>query len=268
MLVPLHEYADLVVRATDGSLGALEDVLFDDGRWAIRYVVVNAKEFDRKVAISPMAIGEIDWSAREVAIRLSLEQIKNGPDLLATPEIPRTREQEYASYHGYPAYWGGPALWAWAGAPGALAGPPRQDYLLADGSSPALQSRHHQDDLRSMADLRGAHLYASDGGLGHIEDVMVDHQSWHVPYVVIDIGNWMGGQIRLVPTANIALVDWTARAVQVDTTRLQIEAAPTFDLGKPLDRAAEQILAGYHRQLQPRTGTTPWETVQESRSPR
>jgi hypothetical protein len=256
MLHRLHDYSRLTIHAPDGELGTVTDSLFDDARWTIRYLVVRAEMFGRKIAVSPLAITETHWPARKMTSRLSLQQMRNGRDLLATPRMPRTREQEHASYHGYPAHWGGPALWAWAGAPGALAGPPPDEYIVAAHAPASSRVDPRQFELRSLAELRGVHLHAVNGGIGHVDDVMIDHENWHVPYLLIDTSNWIGGRARLVPAAKVTAVDWTARNVYLDLTREQIKESPAFDIDKPLDRTAQEKLAAYYdRPVAPRVPT-------------
>jgi hypothetical protein len=40
--------------------------------------------------------------------------------------------------------------------------------------------------------MRGFHVQATDGGIGHVTEFLVD-ENWHVRYVVIDTSNWIGG---------------------------------------------------------------------------
>ena len=42
MLHNVKELEDYAVGASDGELGTVKDVYFDDQRWAIRYMVVEA----------------------------------------------------------------------------------------------------------------------------------------------------------------------------------------------------------------------------------
>ena len=45
------------IRATDGVIGTVDDLYFDDEDWGIRYLVVNTGSWlsNRKVLISPIA---------------------------------------------------------------------------------------------------------------------------------------------------------------------------------------------------------------------
>ena len=46
--------------------------------------------------------------------------------------------------------------------------------------------------------MRGFHIEATDGGIGHVDDFLVD-ESGMVRYLVVDTSNWPGGDSVLVP---------------------------------------------------------------------
>ena len=49
-------------------------------------------------------------------------------------------------------------------------------------------------------DIRGSHLYGTnDEKLGKIDDVIFDHFSGDVRYVVVDTGGWLSSKKFLVP---------------------------------------------------------------------
>ena len=56
---------DFVIRATDGELGTVEQLYFDDETWAIRYLMVDSGGWlgGRRVLISPMSVTRIDWGS-------------------------------------------------------------------------------------------------------------------------------------------------------------------------------------------------------------
>lgn len=58
MFRTMTEIKEYTIGATDGTIGSVEDLYFDDERWVIRYLVVATGEWlsSRKVLISPMSI--------------------------------------------------------------------------------------------------------------------------------------------------------------------------------------------------------------------
>lgn len=55
MLRTLKDLQGCAIRATDGDLGHVKDVYFDDQRWVVRYLIVKTGSplASRKVLISP-----------------------------------------------------------------------------------------------------------------------------------------------------------------------------------------------------------------------
>src|SRR5688572_17709508 len=99
--------------ASDGRVGAVDDFLFDDERWAIRYLVVDTGRWlpGRQVLISPLSVSETHWDERGLALSISRDEVKNSPSIDVHQPVSRRREQEYFDYYGYPYYWGQAGLW-------------------------------------------------------------------------------------------------------------------------------------------------------------
>jgi hypothetical protein len=69
------------VEATDGSIGHLEDFLFDGRSWQIVYLVVDTRDWlpGRHVLVPPQWFTEIDWSARRAVVKVPREAIESSP---------------------------------------------------------------------------------------------------------------------------------------------------------------------------------------------
>ena len=67
-----------MVRGTDGDIGKIIDVFFDDDRWTIRYLVVETGEWlkGRRVLVSPASLGQSEWKQKVVESRLSYDQVR------------------------------------------------------------------------------------------------------------------------------------------------------------------------------------------------
>ena len=82
--------------------------------------------------------------------------------------------------------------------------------------------------LHKTSRLKGFHLHASDGEIGHVDDFLVD-PSWKVAYMVVDTSNWVGGRSVLVSPTAIANVDVEKQEIRVRLTRKEIEKSPSID---------------------------------------
>ena len=100
------------VRATDGELGTVYQLYFDDETWAIRYFTVTTGWLGgRRVLISPFSIIDVDWQAKRLDVALTKAQVKNSPNIDTDKPVSRQHEIAYSGYYEYPYYWGGPFLW-------------------------------------------------------------------------------------------------------------------------------------------------------------
>ncbi len=79
-------------------------------------------------------------------------------------------------------------------------------------------------------DIRGCTLYGVDGDkLGKIDDVIFDHGSGDIRYVVIDTGGWLRSKKFIVPADRVHVYDRDKDAYQVDLVRAHVERFPPYD---------------------------------------
>lgn len=69
------------VQATDGPIGNLDDLVFDDETWCIRHLVMDTNGWlpGGRVLASPDAITEVDWSQGTVLVAMSREALLQEP---------------------------------------------------------------------------------------------------------------------------------------------------------------------------------------------
>jgi len=243
MLRNVKDLRGYTILATDGAIGEVDDLYFDDDRWAIRYLVVDTGSWlaARKVLISPVAIGRPDWMAQQLPVSLTKAQVERSPDIDTKRPVSRQHETEYLGYYGYPDYWGGAGLWGMGAYPGSLTTEGRFDEAIkARGTSAA----HTPDDchLRSCRAVTGYHIHATDGDIGHVKDLLVDDRTWAIRYLIVDTSNWWGGHDVLVAPQWIEAVSWRDAKVSVDLTRQAVKDAPPYDSAAQLDREQEQAM--------------------------
>ena len=94
MLRTMKDLEGYAIQATDGHIGHLKDVYFDDQRWIVRYLVVETGHWlaSRKVLISPFAIGRPDWTGKVLPVSITKEQVKNSPDIDTDKPVSRQHE--------------------------------------------------------------------------------------------------------------------------------------------------------------------------------
>jgi uncharacterized protein YrrD len=70
------------IEASDESIGHVADFLFEEGTWAIRYLIVDTHKWlhGKHVLVSPLWIREVSWSARKLRLALTRRQIEQSPE--------------------------------------------------------------------------------------------------------------------------------------------------------------------------------------------
>ena len=231
------------VNAIDGEIGNVEDVYFDDVAWAIRYLVVDTGTWltSRKVLISPYSVVSPLSSDAMINVSLTRAQVKDSPDIDTHKPVSRQHEHEYLRYYGYPIYWNTGGLWSMGEYPLM---PPEALSQYGERLEQRESDVNPEDaHLRSIKNVRGYHIEASDGSIGYIDDFIFDVESWAIRYVLVDTSNWRPGCKKVLIATNwIDSIDWLDRKAFTTLTRGAIEKSPPYDESAILEREFETRL--------------------------
>jgi hypothetical protein len=95
------------IVAEDGRIGHVDEILIDPDQWVVRYLVVDTRDWwpGKLVLLVPQAIAAIEAESRTVRVKLTREQIRNGPAFDPDQTIDRKIEEQFLGYYGYPVYW-------------------------------------------------------------------------------------------------------------------------------------------------------------------
>ncbi len=71
------------ILATDGEIGDVEELYFDDEQWAVRYIVVNNGSWlsGRQVLISPFSVTQVDRDNRKLHLCLTQDRVEKSPNI-------------------------------------------------------------------------------------------------------------------------------------------------------------------------------------------
>ena len=100
--------------------------------------------------------------------------------------------------------------------------------------------------LRSIKQLYGDKLGASDGEIGHVKDFYFDDQNWAIRYLVADTGSWLPGRQVLISPHSLGRLDQAEKILRVNLTRKQIEDSPSIESHKPVSRQYEEEYYRYY----------------------
>jgi len=242
MLIKAQTLTGYQLDSLNGKIGLVKEFYFDDRFWIIRYLIADTGKWlpGRQVLLSPYALGAVNGSRGTIAIALTKDQIKDSPSLDSDKPVSHQYEEDFHGYYGYPGYWGG--AYSWGAYP----------YLARNREewrkSPTFE-RTWDPHLRSTRAVTGNHIQAADGELGHVEDFIIDDDTWAIRYLVINTRNWWLGKMVLISPQWIERVDWIEGKVFVSVSRETVKRAPEFTTESQLNREFETRLHDhYNRQ--------------------
>ncbi len=218
------------LRSLDGDIGKVKEFYFDDKHWAIRYLVADTGNWliGNQVLISPYSLIAVNKEEKFISIDLTKKQIEASPNLESDKPVSRQFENAYYGYYGWPAYYSGPYMWG------------TYTYIFRDqeklrntiqGESfnEILKEEKTWDPhLRSSQNMSGLNIQATDGEIGHVDDFIIDDETWAIRYLVIDTVNWWPGKKVLVAPEWIESFNWDESKVFVNLTREMIKRSPEY----------------------------------------
>jgi len=243
MLRSTKELRGYTIRATDGNIGKVHELLFDDLAWIVRYLVADTGNWlpGRKVLLWPGVLGQPDWQSQALPVGLTREQVEHSPAISTDEPVSRQMEMDLHTYYGWTPYWRGGLPTFGLGAAAA-----------AETIAGELQQKDEEDEqesdphLRSTREVIGYHIQARDGEIGHVEDLIVEDETWFIRYLVIDTRNWLPGRTVLVAPAWAEQISWIHRKVYLDLSRESIKNSPEFDPSIPVNREYEVQLYDFY----------------------
>lgn len=104
-------------------------------------------------------------------------------------------------------------------------------------------------------DIRGSKLYGlNDEKLGKIDDVIFDHTTGGIRYIVVDTGGWLSSKRFIVPADRLRASAEHEGDFQVDLNKLQIESFPPYNEEDVKD---EKKWGGYENKYRSKWETGP-----------
>jgi len=200
------------LAAADGAIGKVKDFLFDEAQWTVRWMVADTGEWlpKRKVLISPISLGEPDWNSKLFPVRLTKQEIEDAPGLESDAPVSREYETQWFNQYGWPYYWQGGGIWG------------------------------------SIEEVSHYHIEAADGGIGHVEDFIVDDEPWTIRYIAVNTRNWLPGRKVLLPIETVKSIEWADQKVFLDVDRETVKNSPKYDPFAPINREYEVRLYDYY----------------------
>lgn len=91
--------------------------------------------------------------------------------------------------------------------------------------------------LHSAKMLSGLHIHCLDGMVGHVDDFVIDDETWQVRCLIVETRNWWPGKHVLVELHWIDATHWDDGEVHLKLTREGILRRPPYDGSVPFEDA-------------------------------
>lgn len=239
MLRSAKSLRDYHIHATDGNVGHIKDFYFDGQEWFVRYVVVDTSEWlpSRTVLLVSDILGTPSEKEKALSVELTREQVRNSPDVDTNKPVSRQHELDLFDYYGWSPYWG-------AGRSGFTQHVVRAPQAEEAGQAAVAQAG--DPNLRSVREVAGYSIFATDEKVGHVEDFILSDEDWIVRYLVVNAGNWLSGRRVLISPEWVHEILWRDRTVVVDLTKDEIRGSPPYDPNQPVNRQDETHLYDFY----------------------
>jgi sporulation protein YlmC with PRC-barrel domain len=250
MLLSAQELQGYAIHARDGDLGQVRTFYFDAEGWCIHSMVVDTGSwFSGKYVLLPVdVLGQPDRQYQRLAVDLTQEEVRNSPEVPKHTASSGYEGTAMRTYAGSNVYWSTDPFVLHSVAARPASTPILEAPVAVDTAPRPADMQGRAGLLRSTREVMGYYIQATDGQIGHVEDFIIDTETWHIRYIVVDTRNWWPGEKVLVSPLWIDLIDWDAEQVTVNLSRERIKNSPAYDISVPLDRAYETRLFDHYSQ--------------------
>ena len=198
MIISNDQLNEFTLHATDGTIGKVKDLFFDDETWAIRYLVVETGNwFTRhRILIPTEALGSIESADKAIQVAISREQVQSSPDVDCEMPVSRQHETDLSGYYGFPSH---------------------LDSATRRDKDPHLRSAHA---------LRGYTARSENDEVGSVREFLIDDDGWRAVAVILKTGTWWQGDLMRIATDGIASVDWETKSLSITASRESLQDEP------------------------------------------
>jgi hypothetical protein len=245
----------LRVLAKNTDAGKVEQFLFDDQKWAIRYIVIDVRE-DRKdlrKLLSPLAVQTLSSGSLEVGV--SAEQLENSPGIDTAMPVSRQMEEVLHAYYSWPCYWlypegynllGG-ALYPGLSVPFTYPGAGWGDECVEiQPTESHLENTPSSSHLRLTNEVIGYRAIAADNEIGQVTEILIDDKLWYLKYLVVDTGHLLPGRKVLIPFLLVTGIEWTSGSIMMNVNKRTILESPVYNQEYPVTSEYESRIYGYY----------------------
>jgi sporulation protein YlmC with PRC-barrel domain len=224
MVKSLRELHGAAIDATDGHIGSLHDLYFDDRSGHIRYFVVDTAKWlpGRRVLIAPEAVRHPWQDGTGLPVSLTRQQVRSSPEIATGTPVTRDAEMLLHMHYGWAPYWVAASL--------SPAAPELASLVEEVREAESASTQKRESHLQSGREMIGFQICGTDGKAGVLDDLLIDPEEGKVRFLVVKTGERFSHKQVLLSPAVIAGVNGNESKI---TTRLSRHAVGCCPENKP-----------------------------------
>jgi sporulation protein YlmC with PRC-barrel domain len=242
MFQSLREMTGYTVHTQDGeAVGTVNNFLFDDVRWIVRYMVVDSSHvFNRKrVLLSPIVFALPDREREILPVNVTASRMGSSPDFGDIDPITRRNEADLHEFYQWPSYWE-----AGHEVPAVQEG--LSGWSVTEMMTDVEAQRNEQEGgqppiLRSFDEITGFTIISRDGEeTGELYDLLVQDESWRISYMIVSIGGLLSTTRVVLSPSSILRLNWEDSRLELDLTHETILKGQEYNPDMPLDQSEDE----------------------------
>ncbi len=223
------------VRAKNETIGKVDDYLFDEGNWTVRYIVVDTGNWLRRrlVLIAPVSIDSFSKPGAPVRVNLTKEEIGKSPPIERHKPVSMRVEDKITNYYRWPRYWSGMEY-----GDGTVV--ERSSHPVGEEIRPSSEMAPGREDemdsrLHSANEVLGYKLDGTDRAFGEVFDFVIDVFTWRILLLVCDTSRWLPGRMVVLPPEEAKAVHWEKQQLLFDLSESEIKDSPEYRENQNVD---------------------------------
>ncbi|MGW8314178.1 MAG: hypothetical protein ACWGNV_01150 [Bacteroidales bacterium] len=231
------------LEGNDGTQGKVNDLLFDEETWVVRYVDANIDGIrDRqRILIPRFFLATPDWQEKKIRVDLNREEIASCPDINEKSPVSREYERALIKHFSIEEYW--PTMYS-APAGAGVFYPPRPIRI----PTKLVDEKELDTSLRSFGEVKGYSIKGNEDRFGQVRDLIMDDVDWQVVYLIIDTSSWKPWSKSVVLSVSwLETVSYEKHEVAIAMDPDRIKEAPEFDPAHPIGMDYEKALHDYYQ---------------------
>jgi sporulation protein YlmC with PRC-barrel domain len=193
--------ASATVYAADGPCGRLTSIVLDPKKETVTHLVVAARDFPHTQHLVPVDL-VLETSLRTVRLHCTCDDLGALPPFVETEYI----EEKVPHYDGHVA--------AFLMEPLGVEVP---TFMVV---------QHRMTPQGELVVDRGARVEATDGQVGHVDEVVVDPADGHMTHIVLRKGHLWGQRDVTIPVEEIA--GFGENSIHLRLNKRQVGELPAF----------------------------------------